>query len=106
MNATGTITMTMREVERFKVIEAVVEGRLRCFQAAERLQLGVRQIGRLCRPYEAAGPAGLVSAKRGRPGNRELSVDLRARAMPVRLIQVKASRQARAPIDVWRARGA
>ncbi len=81
MNGRELITAGMHELERVKVIEAVVEGRLRCFQAAERLQLGERQISRLCRRYEACGPAGLVSARRGRPGNRELPVDLRARAV-------------------------
>lgn len=81
MNGRELITASMRELERVKVIAAVVEGRLRCFQAAERLQLGERQISRLCRRYEACGPAGLVSGKRGRPSNRELPVDLRARAM-------------------------
>ncbi|NLP65092.1 ISNCY family transposase [Paraburkholderia sacchari] len=81
MNGRELITASMRELERVKVIEAVVEGRLRCFQAAERLQLSERQITRLCRRYEACGPAGLVSGRRGQPSNRELPVDLRARAM-------------------------
>jgi hypothetical protein len=81
MNGRGLITASMRELERVKIIEAVVEGRLRCFQAAERLELCERQISRLCRRYEAGGPAGLVSGKRGRPSNRELPIDLRARAM-------------------------
>jgi hypothetical protein len=39
MNVTGTITMTMREVDRLKVIEAVVEQRLKPWRAAERLGL-------------------------------------------------------------------
>jgi transposase len=47
----------MHELERVKVIEAVIEGRLRCFQAAERLDLCERQISRLCRRYEAEGPS-------------------------------------------------
>jgi transposase len=81
MNGRGLITATMRELERVKIIEAVIEGRLRCFQAAERLDLCERQISRLCRRYEADGPAGLVSGKRGKPSNRELPIDLRARAM-------------------------
>lgn len=55
--------------------------RLKPGRTAERLGLSVRQIERLCRRYEATGPAGLVSARRGRPSNRELSVDLRAPAM-------------------------
>jgi hypothetical protein len=81
MNGRGLITASMRELERVKVIEAVIAGRLHCFQAAERLDLCARQVSRLCRRYEAGGPAGLVSAKRGLASNRELPVDLRARAM-------------------------
>ncbi|MBB2931527.1 hypothetical protein [Paraburkholderia silvatlantica] len=38
MNGRERITASMRELERVKVIEAVIEGRLRCFQAAERLR--------------------------------------------------------------------
>ncbi|WP_412525941.1 ISNCY family transposase [Burkholderia lata] len=81
MNGRELVTASMRELERVKVIAAVVEGRLRCGQAAERLQLSERQISRLCRRYEAAGVAGLVSVKRGIPSNRALPIDLRARAM-------------------------
>ncbi len=81
MNGRGLITASMREFERVKIIEAVIERRLRCVQAAERLRLSERQISRLCRRYEACGPAGLVSGKRGQPSNRELPIDLRARAM-------------------------
>jgi transposase len=81
MNATGTITMTMREVDRFKVIQAVTEARLKPGQAAERLGLSVRQIERLVLRYRAAGVAGLVSGKRGRPGNRQLPAGKAQRAL-------------------------
>jgi transposase len=81
MNARGFVTISMHELERVKIIEAVVEHRLKVFQAAERLQLCERQVNRLVHRYQAGGPAGLVSARRGQPGNRELPADLRARAM-------------------------
>ncbi|HVW52228.1 MAG TPA: ISNCY family transposase [Trinickia sp.] len=81
MNSHELITASMHELERVKIIEAVLEGRLRCFQAAQRLVLSERQISRLCRRFEACGPAGLVSGKRGKPSNRELPIDLRARAI-------------------------
>jgi transposase len=81
MNGRGLITISMHELERVKIIEAVVQHRLTIVLAAERLQLCERQVSRLVRRYEAAGPAGLVSARRGQPSNRELPVDLRARAM-------------------------
>src|SRR5471032_1964064 len=81
MNERGFVTVSMRELERIKIIAAVAEHRLKVVQAAERLDLCERQVSRLVRRYEAAGPAGLVSARRGQPSNRELPVDLRARAM-------------------------
>ncbi|BCQ27511.1 hypothetical protein NK8_57000 (plasmid) [Caballeronia sp. NK8] len=81
MNERGFITATMHELERIKVIEAVCEHRLTMVRAAERLGLCERQISRLARRYAASGPAGLISGKRGQPSNRELPVDLRARAM-------------------------
>jgi transposase len=81
MNATGTITMTMREVDRLKVIEAVTDGRLKPGQAAGRLGLSVRQVERLVRRYRAAGVAGLVSGKRGRPGNHQLRPGKAQRAL-------------------------
>ncbi|BEU26914.1 transposase (plasmid) [Paraburkholderia sp. 22B1P] len=71
----------MHELERVKIIEAVVQHRLTIVLAAGRLQLCERQVSRLVRRYEAAGPAGLVSARRGQPSNRELPVDVRARTM-------------------------
>ncbi len=74
MNAIGTITMTMREVDRLKVIEAVAECRLKPSQAADRLGLSVRQVERLVLRYRAAGVAGLVSGRRGMPRNRALPI--------------------------------
>lgn len=46
MNATGTITMTMRELDRFKVIQDVADGKLKPWRAAERLELTTRQFSR------------------------------------------------------------
>jgi hypothetical protein len=81
MNANGTITMTMREIDRFKVIEAVAGHRLKPGQAAERLALSVRQVERLVLRYLEHGPAGVASGRRGRPGNRKLDEGLALRAL-------------------------
>ncbi|RKT21772.1 helix-turn-helix protein [Paraburkholderia sp. RAU2J] len=59
MNGRGFITISMHELERVKIIEAVVQHRLTIVLAAERLQLCERQVSRLVRRYESAGPAGL-----------------------------------------------
>ncbi|RKP53307.1 ISNCY family transposase [Pararobbsia silviterrae] len=81
MSKHGLITVSMRELERVKIITAVTERRFKVWQAAERLDLSVRQIARLCRLYSEHGPSGLVSHQRGHPSNRELPIDVRARVV-------------------------
>jgi transposase len=81
MNATGTITMTMRELDRLKVIQAIVEIGLKPGRAAERLGLTVRQVERLVNRYRERGPSGVASGRRGRPGNRKLDEGLVLRAL-------------------------
>jgi len=44
MAATDRITMSMRELDRFKVIQSVVDGLLKPWRAAERLSLTTRQV--------------------------------------------------------------
>ena len=48
---TETITMTMREVDRLKTIQAVVAGELTALMAADRLRLTKRQVNRLVMRY-------------------------------------------------------
>uniref|UniRef100_UPI0009ECAA62 helix-turn-helix domain-containing protein n=1 Tax=Caballeronia cordobensis TaxID=1353886 RepID=UPI0009ECAA62 len=68
MSEIETIIVSMREVDRLKVIEAVVDGRLMPWRAAERLGMSRRQVERLANRYRADGAAGLVSKRRGKPG--------------------------------------
>ncbi len=70
MNATGTITMTMRELDRFKVIQDVADGKLKPWRAAERLELTTRQVHRLVARLREHGAACLVSGHRAKPGNK------------------------------------
>ena len=51
MSATGTITMSMREIDRLKTIQAVIDRNLRPMTAANRLQLSRRQVDRLVARY-------------------------------------------------------
>lgn len=83
MAATERITMTMRELDRFKVIQDVVDGKLQPWRAADRLGLTTRQIRRLAARFRERGPAGLVSGHRTKPGNRRLGGDLAARALTI-----------------------
>lgn len=44
MAVTERITMTMRELDRFKVIQDVADGKLKPWRAAERLDVSRRQV--------------------------------------------------------------
>ena len=71
-----TVSISMRELDRLKCIQAVIDGDLKPGRAAERLGLTVRQIERLVLRYRAEGPIGLISRHRNRPGNRGLKAPL------------------------------
>lgn len=73
--------MTMREVDRLKTIQAVVDRMLRVAQAAQRLGMSRRQIERLVSRYLDDGPSGLVSRKCGRPCNNQLAAGIAERAV-------------------------
>jgi hypothetical protein len=65
----GWITMSLRELDRIKVIESIIEGRLKQRAAAQRLRVTAR----------------LASQRRGKPSNHQLPAGLEQRA--VRLIR-------------------
>ncbi|MFP4826972.1 ISNCY family transposase [Paraburkholderia sp. BR10879] len=73
--------MSMRELDRLKVIEAVAEARLMPWRAAERLGISRRQVERLVLRYLGEGAAGLVSRRRGCPSNHQLPDALVRRAL-------------------------
>ena len=77
MHQRATVTMSMRELDRLKLLQAVVEGELPAIRAAERLSMSTRQIRRLAQRYRLEGPVGLISrARNRRPGNRRLNADV------------------------------
>jgi hypothetical protein len=67
------ITRQMKDLQRLRVIQAVLDRELKPGQAAEKLGITVRQIERLLIRYRAEGPIGLVSRHRHRSGNRALN---------------------------------
>ena len=76
-----TITMSMREADRLKTIQAVVDRMARVGLAAQKLGLSRRQLERLIQRYKQDGVAGLVSRKRGHPSNHQLAPGIAERAL-------------------------
>lgn len=81
--ATERITMTMRELDRLKIIQDVMDGRLKPWRAAQRLELTTRQIRRLVARLREHGPEGLVSRKRSRPSNNRLDARTADRTLSI-----------------------
>jgi helix-turn-helix protein len=66
------VTVSMRELDRLKCIQGLIDGQLKQNAVATRLGLTTRQVRRLVRRYEQQGPVGLISRLRDRPSNRRL----------------------------------
>jgi hypothetical protein len=66
------VTMTMRQLDRLKCIQGLIDGQLKQHAVATRLGLTTRQVRRLVRQYEQQGPVGLIAKLRNRPSNRRL----------------------------------
>jgi len=76
MARTGAITMSMREIDRLKLIQALVDGNTKPGLVAKRLGLSTRQVLRLSERYQKEGAAGLVSRRYNRPSNNQTSPDI------------------------------
>jgi Helix-turn-helix domain len=83
MDHSGMITMSMREVDRLRAIQSVVDGRLMPWRAAERLGLSRRPIERLASRYRAEGARGLVSRRREHASNHQLPAGMADRALAI-----------------------
>lgn len=75
------ISMTQQELTRLEIIQRVEDKRLKQYEAAEHLNLSLRQIKRLCKRYQLEGPKGLISKKRQTIGNHRLPAKLKQKAV-------------------------
>ena len=71
--------MSVKELKRVKVMDRLERGLLTQVEAGAELGLTDRQIRRLLGRYRIQGSEGLVSRRRGLPGNHKYSDDLRRR---------------------------
>jgi hypothetical protein len=83
MTRIGAITMTMRELDRLKIFQALTEGNLTPGQAAKRLGLTTRQVLRLSNRFQTEGAAGLVSRRCNRPSNNRTPADIANQALTI-----------------------
>ena len=75
--------MSLHELDRLKVIQAVIDGELPARPAAERLAMSTRQIRRLADRYRNEGPVGLISRRCRRPSNNRLDAALESQVIEI-----------------------
>jgi transposase len=72
--------MSQRELSRLEVIQRVGRKTLTQRQAADLLNLSLRQVKRLSKSYQAAGASALISKRRGLPSNNRLAAEVISKA--------------------------
>jgi transposase len=77
----AVLSVSDGEFRRLEVLRDVDRGSLPVRAAAQLLGRSERQVWRLLKEFRAAGAAGLVSKKRGRPSNRRTAAAVRAAAL-------------------------
>ncbi len=74
---------TVKEINRLKILQDVIERNLRPGQAAEMLGITPRHCSRLLKRYRQSGPLGMNNQSRGRTGNRLLPISLTDLALSI-----------------------
>lgn len=74
---------TVKEINRLKILQDVIDRNLRPGQAAEILGITPRHCSRLLKRYRQSGPLGMNNQSRGRTGNRQLPASLTELALNI-----------------------
>lgn len=77
------VDITMRDIDRLKIIHEVLKGHLRQDQAARQLGLGRRQVIRLCRRVQQEGNRGIVHRLQGQASNHQMDARILEHALSV-----------------------
>lgn len=81
MESNDILELRMRDIDRLKIIQQVLDGRLNARQAAAQLNLSRRQVVRIKHRLVRHGNCGIVHRLRGRPSNHRLDPGLIQRAI-------------------------
>ncbi|MDY3577484.1 ISNCY family transposase [Enterobacter kobei] len=81
MSAESSGVFTLKEINRVKIIQDVIERRITTRRAAEHLGISDRQCRRLLARYREGGPLGMASRRCGMRGNRQLPPGLADEAL-------------------------
>ncbi len=98
MDDNKPVLLTFHEALRLDLIEAYVAREITLAEVAESMELTRRQCSRLIKRYRELGPAGLVSRRRGKPGNHQLNTTIRDQALQL----IRSRGRSINPSAIWR----
>lgn len=81
MDMEETLNMSNQEIDKLRVIRDILEGRWTWNQAAQQLDLSIRQVGRLCARVRQEGNRGVIHQLRSRPSNHQLDARIVEQAL-------------------------
>jgi len=81
MKREDILLMSLKDIDRLKVINDTIKKRIKQRHAAKMLGLSRRQVKRLVKRVRRQGPKGLIHALRGRPSNHQLDTGLLEQAL-------------------------
>jgi len=74
------LTMNQKEITRLELVQRVTKKQISQIEASEALGVSSRQLRRLQKIYKQKGAWGLVSQRRGKASNNQLSVEMKRQA--------------------------
>lgn len=83
MTAQKSGYFTLQEANRLKIIQDVIDGRMKTSRAAEHLGISPRQCRRLIARYRDEGPLGVTSKRTGKPSNNQLRAGIAEYALSI-----------------------
>lgn len=98
MDDNKPVLLTLHEALRPDLIEAYMAREITLAEVAESMELTRRQCSRLIKRYRELGPAGLVSRRRGKPGNHQLNTTIRDQALQL----IRSRGRGMNPSAIWR----
>ena len=75
------IMMSQKELKRLSVIHKAIDKQIAQVEAADILNLCIRQIGRITKRVKQEGDKGIIHKSRGRPSNRAIASKIKAKAL-------------------------
>lgn len=75
------LNMSKKEIDRYTIIQKVLNKELTQKKAAKLLRISARQLRNLQIQIQKDGPAEIISKRRGKPGNRQKPEHLKQRAL-------------------------